>query len=378
MVEKENPLAIFSQNPDDVEVEVDLDEAPAADTPPLTDGESEFERNCNKDYERWAKDARAYVRQNNDMVICIDGREGKGKSKLGLKIARDLDTDFTLEKNVLFRPTPETIEERIFQIKKYGVLMLDEAMDVLYKRSSGTSENIGINKLFARVRKFNRIVILILPDFNDLDIFFRKRRVQVRINCIDRGIGWIAIAKDYAGTSDPWFFEENNKIAMDAIGDLDVSRATPMEKLSVYEHFTGFYSPVLWKNDCVPTELWDAYEKMAMDANLKAVVKSEKSEGLNVNEKKYRHYFACLAQKYMKEKKIDAKGLHSILNKSLGIELIGLSTFEKTISAYAKVVPDKDEKIEQIDLDALDTEIEKMKTEERLERSKKRSEDGSY
>jgi hypothetical protein len=139
---------------------------------------TDFEKECDLGEKKAIKDIRDWVRQDNDVVICVDGREGVGKSFWTiLRFAKKLDPVFTLEKNVLFRPTPESLEERIFAIRQYGCLVLDETMETLYKRQSMTSGNIGINRLFGRVRKFNRIVILILPNFDDLDAFFRERRV---------------------------------------------------------------------------------------------------------------------------------------------------------------------------------------------------------
>ena len=329
-----------------------LDRVPTIETSFTPD--EEFKQNCDRAYKKLVKDIRSHVRGNNDVIICVDGREGLGKTKMGVfKFAMDLDTHFNWRTQVLLRPTPETLEKTIFAVPKYSVVLVDEAMDILYKRRSGTSENIGIVQLFARVRKFNRIVILILPDFNDLDLFFRKRRVQVRAKIITRGLGYFAIARDFEGMPDPWFTDFNSKIAEDALSDLDINKATAIEKLAVYEQFRGFYAPFTWADDVCDKLTWDEYEAMAMKSTLEANLVAKKQEDIGIYEKKYRYLFSALARIYMKEHKIDAKELHKELLRMVGADLVTADTIAKTVEAYEKVKPVEKKKTEKIDLDAL-------------------------
>jgi hypothetical protein len=329
-----------------------LDRIPTIETSFTPD--DEFKQNCDRAYKKLVKDIRSHVRVNNDVIICVDGREGLGKTKMGVfKFAMDLDTHFNWRTQVLLRPTPETLEKTIFAVPKYSVVLVDEAMDILYKRRSGTSENIGIVQLFARVRKFNRIVILILPDFNDLDLFFRKRRVQVRAKIITRGLGYFAIARDFEGMPDPWFTDFNSKIAEDSLSDMDINKATAIEKLAVYEQFRGFYAPFTWGDDVCDKLTWDEYEAMAMKSTLEANLVAKKQEDIGVFEKKYRYLFSALARIYMKEHKIDAKTLHKELLRLVGADLVSADAIAKTVEAYEKVKPIEKKKTEQIDLDAL-------------------------
>jgi hypothetical protein len=316
--------------------------------------DEEFRQNCDRAYKRLVKDIRSHVRGNNDIIICVDGREGQGKTKFGVfKLAMDLDSQFNWKTQVLLRPTPDTLEKTIFAVPKYSVVLVDEAMDVLYKRRSGTSESIGIVQLFARVRKFNRIVILILPDFNDLDIFFRKRRVQVRAKIITRGLGYFSIARDFEGMGDPWFSDYNSKVAEDSLADLDINKATAIEKLSVYEQFRGFYAPFTWTDTECEKSVWDEYEDMAMKSTLEANLVAKKQEDIGIYEKKYRYLFSALARVYMKEHKIDVKALHKELLMRVGADLVSADTLTKTIEAFEKVKPVEKKQTEKIDLDAL-------------------------
>lgn len=316
----------FLSHPDDARFEIEQPfEAATADTKLLEKltfektKKNEFELRCEHGYRKAVKDIREWVRQDNDVIITIDGPEGMGKSHFLLKFAKDLDPNFLLERNVLFRPTPESIEERIFQVNQYGVLGLDEAMESLYKRQSATSGNIGINKLFARVRKFNRIVIFALPDFNDLDAFFRKRRVRVRVCIIERGLGFMMVAKNLVGNDDPWFSTFNASVLDEAFKEQDMTKATPWEKLAVYEGYRGFTTPIMWSKDDVDEETWEKYKMMATQANLNAQNEEAlRGEHLSKPDKAYRKLFAELSKRFMLENKYTPEETYALFQKMLG------------------------------------------------------------
>ena len=162
----------FNKHPDDAQFEIEKPlEALQADSSEVDRmllnpvKKSDFEKECELGEKKAIKDIRAWVRTDNDVVICVDGREGIGKSYWTiLRFAKKLDPLFKLEKNVLCRPTTESVAERYFAIRQFGCLVLDETMETLYKRQSMTSGNIDLNKLFGRIRKFNRIMFKLSPD----------------------------------------------------------------------------------------------------------------------------------------------------------------------------------------------------------------------
>jgi hypothetical protein len=333
----------FLAHPDDARFEIEQPEQAAiADTNMLEkltlnrNKKTEFEIECQQGYRKVVKDLRAWVRDDRDIVIAIDGTEGEGKSHFLLKFAKDLDSSFILERNILFRPTPNSIEERIFQVNQYGVLGLDEAMESLYKRQSATSGNIGINKLFARVRKFNRIVILALPDFSDLDPFFRKRRVRVRVNIIERGLGFIMVAKNLVGNDDPWFMDFNKKIMDEEFVETDMTMATPWEKLAMYRKYRCFVTPIMWDIGDVPTETWERYKKMAVEANLNAQNEEAlRGEHLTRPDKAYRRLFAELSKRFILENKYTPEEAYALFQKMLG------SQPPFTIQSFKFLISDK-------------------------------------
>jgi hypothetical protein len=321
----------FNKNPDDTKFEIEQPiEAMEADTKVLEKmalekdvKKSEFERNCDAGFKKFISDTRAWVRKNRDIIICVAGQEGEGKSYfIVTKLAPALDSSFTLERNVLFRPTPETLEKRIFEVNRYGVLVLDEAMETMYKRQSSTSGNIGINKLFGRVRKFNRIVILALPDFNDLDSFFRKRRVRVKIEVIERGLAFLMVSKHLTGNADPWFSDYNAKLLNDAFDEEDLTKSTGMQKMKVYSKFRCFESPIIWDEKPEFAELWARYEKLATESQTQYQMEENlRHEKLPKIEKAYRSLFQELSKRFMVEHKYTHEETYTLLQKMYGTKL---------------------------------------------------------
>jgi hypothetical protein len=318
----------FNKHPEDAKFEIEQPEAAMlADTTVMEKmafekgiKKSEFELRAEGGFKKFVADARKWVRQDNDVIICVSGPEGSGKSRfIVCKFAKALDPSFILERNVLFRPTPESLERRIFEINRYGVLVLDEAMETMYKRQSSTSGNIGINKLFGRVRKFNRIVILALPDFNDLDVFFRKRRVRVRFEVIERGLGFLMVSKHLTGNADPWFSDYNTKVLTDSFDEEDLTKATGMEKLAVYEKFRCFESPILWDADPEDDDLWKRYNELVVESQLNSQMEeSYKKEKLGKPEKAYRALFQQLSKRFMEEHKYTHEETYTLLTKMYG------------------------------------------------------------
>lgn len=317
----------FNKHPEDAKFEIEQPiEAMRADTTVLEKmtldkdfKKTDFEKRCDIGFNKFVSDARKWVRADNDVIICVSGPEGSGKSRfIVCKLAKALDPSFILERNVLFRPTPESLERRIFEVNRYGVLVLDEAMETMYKRQSSTSGNIGINKLFGRVRKFNRIVILALPDFMDLDAFFRKRRVRVRFEIIERGLGFLMVSKHLTGNADPWFTDYNAKILTEAFDEEDLTKSTGLEKLACYEKFRCFESPILWDADPADDEMWARYNKLATESQLNAQMEdSLKKEHLSKPDKAYRTLFQELSKRFMLEHKYTHEEAYVLLTKMM-------------------------------------------------------------
>ena len=130
----------------------------------------------------------ALQKRDKDYVICMDGKEGSGKSTLGLQIGRYIDPSLDLTRIVF---SAEQFKEAIFKAKKGQVIIYDEAFTGLSSRSSLSGINRYLVSLMMQMRQKNLCVILILPTFFLLDrypaIFRSKILIHVYENKGRRG-----------------------------------------------------------------------------------------------------------------------------------------------------------------------------------------------
>lgn len=121
------------------------------------------------------------LKKDFDFVTIIDGREGSGKSVLGMQIAKYLDPEFSIDKLVF------TSEEFIKVIrdpktKKGSCIMLDEAFNAINSRASMTEVNRSMGAVATEMRQKNLFIVIILPSFFDLDKQFAIHRASSLIH----------------------------------------------------------------------------------------------------------------------------------------------------------------------------------------------------
>jgi hypothetical protein len=112
------------------------------------------------------------IEQHWDFVIVVDGREGSGKSTLGLHLKAFYDGYYNLA-HVLFDATSMIAEMRL--APRGSCIIVDEAIISLYKREALKDFQMTLVKAFSIVRARNLFFILVLPNFNDLDPNIRTR-----------------------------------------------------------------------------------------------------------------------------------------------------------------------------------------------------------
>lgn len=130
-----------------------------------------------------------HVRQDRDIYIAMTGHTGNGKSNLACQMGFMIDPNFDLNKNVIYTPTIEELREKIRYRKAienketlspnalppYSVIVIDEAIKVLYKLEQWNGVARYMKKLFNLARTENKIVILCIPDFLDMGNTFRSQ-----------------------------------------------------------------------------------------------------------------------------------------------------------------------------------------------------------
>jgi len=184
----------------------------------------------------------ARVADDWDMVIAVTGEEGVGKSTLGAILAKEIDPVFDWIRSVAYLPTHKEVEDKFFSLKSKQVFLVDEAIKVLYKLKWADKLQIRINEMYATERWQNKITILCIPRFTDLNEMFRNHRVKIWIHVIERGYA-VAFIKDETNIffSDPWHLKENaGKILKYTKNKKSVMLATE-EKITMFKRSINYW-----------------------------------------------------------------------------------------------------------------------------------------
>jgi hypothetical protein len=195
-----------------------------------------------------------------DMVVCIDGEEGIGKSTLGICLGWLLSNKFNLENNISYLPTTKEMENKFWAIKPKNVLLVDEAIKALYKLRFMDRFQTRINEMYATERWQQKITLLCIPRFTDLNEFFRNDRVKFWIHVVDRGLA-VVFAKDTVNLwgNDRWHLKEEYKNVLYQVRRKKYVEITNEEKIAIYkksQHFAfAFTFPML------PEEIEKEYNK---------------------------------------------------------------------------------------------------------------------
>ena len=201
------------------------------------------------------------IDKNWDIVIALDGEEGSGKSTLGIELGWLLDKNFFLDNNIAYLPTPKEIEQKFKSLKAKQLFMVDEAVKALYKLQFMNKFQTRINEMYATERWQNKITLLLIPRFTDLNEFFRNHRVKFWIHIIDRGLA-VVFAKDEVNIfgQDKWHIAEEYARVKRYIKNRKFASFSAEEKLKIYEksqHFMfSFRYPIL------PEEVENRYKEL--------------------------------------------------------------------------------------------------------------------
>lgn len=114
------------------------------------------------------------LRRDFDWVHANAGREGTGKSTLGIHICRMVDPTFN---NSRIAFTPIEFYKALLSAPRYSAVMFDEGGEGLYSRDSASRFNKILIKQMMMIRGRNLFILINIPDFTVLDKGLRSRRV---------------------------------------------------------------------------------------------------------------------------------------------------------------------------------------------------------
>lgn len=159
---------------------------------------------------------RTSTKQNRDCVIIISGETGVGKSTLGynilkkyLKLKPDVDIRRIFEKHFVY--TRRRLIEKIKTIRKGSIIIIDEAINALFRRDFMKGKQKELIKLLNMCRDRNLVLIFNIPNFWDLDTTIRDFRIRLWIYVDERGEAYIFAPDRNPFVKDPWHTKENEK-----------------------------------------------------------------------------------------------------------------------------------------------------------------------
>jgi hypothetical protein len=118
-------------------------------------------------------------KRDKDCVIAIDGKEGGGKSTIGLQWCKYVDPTFNLSRVVF---TPEEFREAIYKSEKYQAIMFDEAFTGFSSRAALSGVNKTLISLMMQIRQKNLFIVIVLPTVFLLDKYISLFRTRVLVH----------------------------------------------------------------------------------------------------------------------------------------------------------------------------------------------------
>lgn len=273
-----------------------------------------------------AKSAKKRQKKDWDLVIVITGEEGVGKSTLALILAILIDLKFNLKRNLIFSPTKEKMAQKIQSLPRRSCIVADEAIKILYKMEYWSGVQKYLNKLFAVCRDDNHVVILCIPNFQDLNKYFRSHRAKLWFHVIDRGTvvafkpHWNPFSKDH------WYMDENERLVNKACGRKKASKFRTAEKVRVLRRSLNF--AFAFRYDDLEKSLKKDYLELKREMKYKNLGIDEQ-ESISQREKKYREAMSALIRKLLE---LNPKMKQSDIVKLTPLSRTTISTLAKTPS----------------------------------------------
>lgn len=110
--------------------------------------------------------AKEVIKQDWDMLFCVDGVEGSGKSTLAIQSAFYCDPSLTMERIVF---TPQDFKNAILKAEPFQAVIYDEGYSGLSSRGVMSEVNKSLVAMLAEIRQKNLFVFIVMPTFFDLD-----------------------------------------------------------------------------------------------------------------------------------------------------------------------------------------------------------------
>jgi hypothetical protein len=120
--------------------------------------------------------------KDKDFVLCVDGREGSGKSTFALQLGKKIDPTLNLSRIVF---SPDDFREAILNAKKGQCIIYDEAFTGFSSRASLSPVNKVLVSLAMQMRQKNLCIIVVLPTIFLLDRYMAIFRTRALVHVFE-------------------------------------------------------------------------------------------------------------------------------------------------------------------------------------------------
>lgn len=125
--------------------------------------------------------------RDKDFVCLVTGGEGNGKSSLAVEMARYVDKEFDVQKQVAM--SYEDVIRTADELDEGQALVIDEGIEMLLSRNHAKKKNKIILEWFREVRAKNLFFFICMPKFKEVDKPIRDDRAHTLVRCVDQGRG---------------------------------------------------------------------------------------------------------------------------------------------------------------------------------------------
>jgi hypothetical protein len=197
-----------------------------------------------------------FIKNDWDVVISIEGSEGVGKTDLACLVGMSIYKRFDFVRNIAYLPSLDDISDKFDSIERYGVLIIDEAIKVLYKMRALERLQVKLVEKYATERKQNKVTILCVPRHNDLNENFRNHRVMLRVWIPVRGVAIVYARDKDKDVKDPWHvshsLEIKKRLLSKKVTEREIKEIIECERKTL-NYVMDFEFPDM------PPEHWDKY-----------------------------------------------------------------------------------------------------------------------
>jgi hypothetical protein len=117
--------------------------------------------------------------KDKDFIVCVDGKEGAGKSTLALQVGKYIDPTLDLSRIVF---SPDEFREAVLKAKKGQCIIYDEAFTGFSSRASLSPINKVLVSLAMQMRQKNLCILIVLPTIFLLDKYMAIFRTRALIH----------------------------------------------------------------------------------------------------------------------------------------------------------------------------------------------------